>query len=193
MVLWSWLMLTVPVVAHVQERRPRVSTRRRALRGLGLPMSFVALPAVGAKPYNPLNLKGQYWETGNMVYTKPSLTPETAERDARSDLSATLETLRAARRDAENGDADAVLAKLRDGDVSERTIRVAANKLINASDRETFLAREKLDAALRAYSKVQAAAEVRRTPNHSPHPLSHSGPSYSRSASCPWRRRRPVP
>ena len=40
-----------------------------------------------------------------------------------------LATLRAARRDAENGDVAAVLARLRDGDVTERTIRLNGRAL----------------------------------------------------------------
>ena len=35
--------------------------------------------AAGAgKPFNPLNLKGQFWETGNMVYVKPTRDPDAA-------------------------------------------------------------------------------------------------------------------
>ena len=80
------------------------ATRRAALRYAATAAGFGAAPALAEKPYNPLNLKGQFWETGSLIYTKPERPdPEQVERNAalaRERLGATLAALRAARRDA---------------------------------------------------------------------------------------------
>ena len=143
------------------------ATRRAALRYAATAAGFGAAPALAEKPYNPLNLKGQFWETGSLIYTKPERPdPEQVERNAalaRERLGATLAALRAARRDADAGDAAAVLDALRDADVSERTIRLDGQALVDAAE-DPYVPREQLSRAAAALSRVLAAAEVRRSP-----------------------------
>ena len=155
------LALAAAVAGSVRAPRPEWAagqSRRLLLRQMALAPWVAPCAAMAQKPFNPLNLKGQFWETGSMIYEKPAreADPDGAARRAR----AAVEALRGARRDAENGDAAAVLAALRAADVSERTLRLDGAALVDASD-DDFLARERLAAAVAAFRRVVTAAEVR--------------------------------
>ena len=55
--------------------------RRTLCEAAAAATAAAALPACAEKPFNPLNLKGQFWETGNMVYVKPTRDPDALPGD----------------------------------------------------------------------------------------------------------------
>jgi len=78
--------------------------RRTLCEAAAAATAAAALPACAEKPFNPLNLKGQFWETGNMVYVKPTRDPDALPGDvaaARSAVAEAVDALRDARRAGE--------------------------------------------------------------------------------------------
>ena len=59
--------------------------RRTLCEAAAAATAAAALPACAEKPFNPLNLKGQFWETGNMVYVKPTRDPDALPGDVAAD------------------------------------------------------------------------------------------------------------
>ena len=117
-----------------------------------------ATPAGANNPSNPLTLRGQYWETGKLVYTRAAdmarLAEESDETLLRS-LSDGLVALRGLDGLAEDGRYDALTAALRGGAISETTIRTSARILL---DREEDDARE--TRAQEAYSRFTTSFDV---------------------------------
>ena len=135
--------------------------RRALCEAAAAATAAAALPAHAEKPFNPLNLKGQFWETGNMVYVKPTRDPDALPGDvaaARSAVAEAVDALRDARRAAERGDAsDAVFSRLRET-VTERTLRVSGAVLVDTAP-DAFVAQEALSRASRAFARAQTAAD----------------------------------
>jgi len=160
-------------IAVAAAHRPALG-RRAIFRQLVLPSSCaLAGGALGATakdlPFNPLGLKGQFWETGEMVYVKPSRDgDEIAEAGgaARESLAASAAALKDAREAADAGDAAAVLALLRERAVSELTLRrdgaaVAAAAAAAADNAAAAAASRATADAARAFLRVNAAGEAR--------------------------------
>ena len=79
--------------------------RRTLCEAAAAATAAAALPACAEKPFNPLNLKGQFWETGNMVYVKPTRDPDALPGDvaaARSAVAEAVDALRDARKRIES-------------------------------------------------------------------------------------------
>lgn len=135
--------------------------RRTLFQVAAAATAAAAAPAHAEKPYNPLGFKGQFWETGSMVYVKPARDPDALPGDvaaARILVADAVQALRDARKAAERGDAgDLVFARLRET-VTERTLRLAGTVLVDTAP-DVGAAQEALSRAGRAFARAQTAAD----------------------------------
>jgi len=83
-------------------------------------------------PWNPLNLKGTYWETGSMIYTKPN-TSALEDGDFLSILENTITALSSDEllNSISEGNYSTTLRLIRGRLISESQIRLSANALLD--------------------------------------------------------------
>jgi len=83
-------------------------------------------------PWNPLNLKGTYWETGSMIYTKPN-TSSLEDGDFLSILENTITALSSDEllNSISEGNYSTTLRMIRGRLISESQIRLSANALLD--------------------------------------------------------------
>jgi hypothetical protein len=116
-----------------ERRTSRADFLRRTAAGSILSVAWICPTpsrAEGAPPFNPLGLKGQYWETGQ--YYKKGQSDADLPDDLpglRADIKAAVESLRGMKDMAENGDFDALRTALRGGTVSESALFIRARAI----------------------------------------------------------------
>jgi len=136
-------------------------TRRSAL----LAISAAAL-VLGGDPrdalavYNPLNLKGSYWETGKLYEKKPlseELSSEPEELlESMRDMASALESLSLV---VEGGKFDEASRMIRGGSVSESKLRIVGNALVDSilDDDGGYVASERVRVFLLNFDALDAA------------------------------------
>jgi len=155
----------------------RMRRSRRDVVGSAVSASLGLLAGFGSHPpdpslavYNPLNLKGSYWETGELYQKKESsfdLPPDPeALLSSMKEMASALESLSTV---AEGGEFDELSRALRGGSVSESRLRISGNALIDSileDDREYVVAErfrlflnnfDALDAAVTAAARRSSA------------------------------------
>lgn len=115
--------------------------------------------------WNPLSLKGQYWETGNIVYEKSSAESPVQALQRLRELTTSL---RDAAGLAEVGDLDAVRSTLETA--TERALRVEGSRILDAIDytedaATSSTARDHFRRAMAAYETVDRAMLSLETPS----------------------------
>ncbi|KAL7529851.1 hypothetical protein ACHAWF_003135 [Thalassiosira exigua] len=118
--------------------RRAVDGRRRLLVGLSTAaIAPISLSAAGNAMENPLNLKGTFWETGQL-YEKSNVPPPEDDGDFLSVLEDATSALRSPELSNAIGEGRYGPASrlLRGGLISESRVRVAANALIDALPEE---------------------------------------------------------
>ena len=161
-VVWLYGSRGVEGISRPSSARRGLS-RRSSAAALALPFSAtlaaIALPSAAlALPWNPLGLRGQFWETGNLVYVKGS-PPD--EADARERIVIGRAALVSARAAADAADADGVADALQLSALSERTLRRDGAALASVESAATRLT---LAAAISALEQLESAIAVRRAP-----------------------------
>lgn len=123
------------------------------------------LNTMAISAWNPLSLKGQYWETGNIIYQKSDAeTPAEALQRLRE-----LTTgLRDAASLAEVGDLDAVRSTLETA--TERALRVEGSRILDTIDytedaATAARARDTFSRAMASYETVDRAMLSLETPS----------------------------
>ncbi|KAJ1454617.1 hypothetical protein M885DRAFT_521550 [Pelagophyceae sp. CCMP2097] len=166
--LLSFILLALaqaPSVFGLAGPRPAALLQGVARRTFVAGLGAWSLPCL-ALPPNPLGLKGQFWETGSIVYVKP-VAPDRDQALARILQAAAV--LRASQRSVEFGDAAALLDNLARGGISERSLRLDGAAILAEDRNENTNAearqRERAFAAvLEAWDRVEGAAAARLAP-----------------------------
>uniref|UniRef100_A0A7S2V6L3 Uncharacterized protein n=1 Tax=Fibrocapsa japonica TaxID=94617 RepID=A0A7S2V6L3_9STRA len=137
---------------------------RRRLLEIGLMASLsvkLLTPVQVGAVYNPLNLKGSFWETGELYQQKENEIPLDPD-----ELLASVKQAEAALDSLSNlvleGELDLLSKKLRGGAVSESQLRLRANALIDMieDDEKMYVASELFRNFLREFDLLDRAAEA---------------------------------
>jgi len=147
-----------------QEITGNLDAGRRQLLGNSLMTAFwieLFRPTAAGAVYNPLNLKGSYWETGELYQKKENEIP--FERD---ELIASLKQSEVALDSLTNlvleGKFDALSKQLRGGAVSESQLRLRAYALIDTieNDAQMYVASDLFRKFLRDFDTLDRTAEA---------------------------------
>jgi len=119
-------------------------------------------------PWNPLNLKGTYWETGSMIYTKPN-TSALEDGDFLSILENTITALSSDEllNSISEGNYSTTLRLIRGRLISESQIRLSANALLDLlpeDDPSIYKSRESFRVFLRYLDLLDDEVEMASRP-----------------------------
>ena len=115
-------------------------------------------------PWNPLNLKGTYWETGSMIYTKPNIS-SLENGDFLSILETTIISLSSSELldSISEGKYSTTLRLIRGRLISETQIRLASNALLDLlpeDDASVYKSQESFRLFLRYLDLLDAEVEM---------------------------------
>ena len=135
--------ITIQPINTLHNDNNAISRRRNFLIGLLTTSSSILLSNTQSAnaatnnnndklPWNPLNLKGTYWETGSMIYTKPN-TSALEDGDFLSILEDTIINLSSDEllNSISEGNYSTTLRLIRGRLISESQIRLSANALLD--------------------------------------------------------------
>ena len=155
-----------------------ISRRRNFLVALTTSSSLLSTQTANAAatnnnnnklPWNPLNLKGTYWETGSMIYTKPN-TPALEDGDFLSILENTIIALSSDEllNSISEGNYSTTLRLIRGRLISESQIRLSANALLDLlpeeDDASIYKSQESFRVFLRYLDLLDGEVEMASRP-----------------------------
>lgn len=172
--LCSCLLLVSPLrpVSSLQAEKPGMacSTRRDIFSKPSalLPAAAAAavlstsLPQQANAIYNPLNLKGTFWETGELYVKKESELPQDPD-DLVPLLRDTLRSLEALESYVLDGKFDDLSRQLRGGSVSESQLRLRGYALLDQlpdESKDTYIAEQTWRVFLNRFANLDATVEA---------------------------------
>lgn len=147
----SLVVLSTTATALTTTTTNHVTRRRIASLSSALILVSGKKACAADTPWNPLGLKGQFWETGSMVYRKEEAVDVENPRDT---LAEAISRLESARRDAEVGDMESASSAVRG--LSERELRLVGSQLSS----DNLEAQKAFSKAMGSYDELIRAAST---------------------------------